>query len=122
MQQRTLGALRRGTLIGLVAAAVGIVVLRIAGVDMPVVPPGLVMLAVAAVAVAVSGRRWVAVVAVVVGIAELVGFFASGSATNLFSPGSFLVGAGTWIRLAGTVAAITAGSLWLFTRPHPATT
>ena len=122
MQQRTLGALRRGTVIGLVAAAAGIVLLRIAGVDMPVVPPGLVMLAVAAVAAAVSGRRWIAVVAVVVGIAELLGLFVSGSASNLFGPDSFLVGAGTWIRLAGTIGAITAGSLWLIRRPHPATT
>jgi hypothetical protein len=109
----TLGAPRRGTVIGLVAAAVGIVLLMVAGVDMPVVPPGLVMLAVAAVAAAVSGRRWVAIVAVLVGVAELVGLMASGSATNLFSPGTFLVGTGTWVRLVGTLVAIAAGSIWL---------
>lgn len=119
--ERTLGAPRRGTVIGLAAAAVGIVLLMVAGVDMPVVPPGLVMLALAAVAAAVSGRRWVAGVAVLVGVAELVGLLASGSATNLFSPGSFLVGAGTWIRLVGTLGAIAAGSIWLVRRRQPAT-
>jgi hypothetical protein len=121
MHEGTLGAPRRGTVIGLVAAAVGIVLLMAAGVDMPVVPPGLVMLAVAAVAAAVSGRRWVAVVAVLVGVAELVGLLASGSATNLFSPGSFMVGTGTWIRLVGTVVAIAAASTWLVRHRQPAT-
>ena len=121
LMERTLGAPRRGTVIGLVAAAVGIVLLMVAGVDMPVVPPGLVMLAVAAVAAAVSGRRWVAVVAVLVGVAELVGLLASGSATNLFSPGTFLVGTGTWIRLVGTLVAIAAGSIWLVRNRQSAT-
>jgi hypothetical protein len=119
--ERTLGAPRRGTVVGLLVAAVGIVLLLVAGVDMPVVPPGLVILAVAAVAAAVSGRRWVAVVAVAVGVTELVGLLASVSATNLFSPASFLVGTGTWVRLVGTVVAIAAASTWLVRYRQPAT-
>ena len=48
---------RRLCVIGLSAGAVGIAILYVSGVEMPVVPPGLVLLVVAAVAVANARGR-----------------------------------------------------------------
>ncbi len=104
-------AARTATIVGLIVGAVGILILRLAGVAMPVVPPGLVMLVVAAVFVAVAPWRWAPVVAIVAGLAEVAGFFASGSADGLFEIGSLGVLAGTWVRLAGILTAVVAGVL-----------
>jgi hypothetical protein len=97
------------TAAGLVAGAVGIGILYPAGVAMPVVPPGLVMLLVAAAVVAFAPWRWAPVVGVLAGLFEVAGFFGSGSAAALTDLGSLDVFAGTWIRGLGIVTAVVAG-------------
>lgn len=119
MQEGTYSSLHRLTAVGLAAAAVGIGILKLGGVAMPVVPPGLVLLLVGAVVVVTSSRRWAAVLALLVGLAELVGTFASGSATELFDPATALVGVGTWIRILGVVMAIMASWPLAFRRRTP---
>jgi hypothetical protein len=96
------------TITGLLVAAVGIVILYVAGVAMPVVPPGLVILLVAAALMA--KWRWATLVGVVAALAEAAGFVGSGSLASLTAD-SFAVAAGTWIRLIGIVVALVAGIL-----------
>jgi hypothetical protein len=66
------------TVAALLVAAAGFVIQIVSGVDVPTVPPGLVIMLVAAL-VAFGPWRWTPVVGVVVGLFLLVGFFASGS-------------------------------------------
>jgi hypothetical protein len=68
------------TAAGLVLCGAGIGILKLAGVDMPTVPPGLVIVLVAAVAVVFLPWRWAPVLGVLAALAEAAGFFASGSA------------------------------------------
>lgn len=119
MTSRTLSPARRTTLLGLILTAAGIVILKVAGVAMPVVPPGLVLLAVAAVLVATVQRRWATVVALLVALSEAAGFLASGSAAGLFDTASLGVLTGTWVRLIGTVVAVVAGA-WAAREPAAA--
>ena len=100
---------RRLCVIGLSAGALGIAILYIAGVEMPVVPPGLVLLVVAAIAVANARGRWAPILGAVVGLAEIAGIFASGATGSLFEVGAPAVLAGSWIRLLGVVLATIAG-------------
>jgi len=102
---------RRATAGGLIVAAAGIAILYVSGVAMPIVPPGLVLLVVGAIIVATVRRRWALVVGLLVALAEIIGFFASGSAAALTDLTSVSVLAGTWIRLLGLVVAIVAGLL-----------
>lgn len=117
-----LSAARRAAQTGLITAAVGIAVLKVAGTAMPVVPPGLVLLVVAAVLVGVVRRRWTLVVGLLLVVAEFAGFFASGSASGLADLGPIGVFAGTWIRLVGLIVAFAAGLIALHgTRASTAT-
>lgn len=119
MQTRNLSTSRRIAIAGLILGALGIVILGVAGLDMPVVPPGLVLLLAAAVAL-VSGRgRWAAVLATVVGVAEIGGFFASGSYVGLLESGSPGLIAGTWIRLLGITTAAVSGLVASFEHNRP---
>jgi len=92
---------------GLVCGAVGIVVLKVAGVAMPAVPPGLVLLLVAAALVAALPRhRWPAAVAVLIGLAEVV---PSVAGAGVLTGGDVLVVVGTVLRIIGAVTAVVAG-------------
>jgi len=108
---------RRLCVIGLSAGAVGIAILYVSGVEMPVVPPGLVLLVVAAVAVANARGRWVVIVGTVVAIAEIAGIFASDATGSLFVANMPGVLTGSWIRLLGVLLATVAGVVAGFTRP-----
>ncbi|HEU5156090.1 MAG TPA: hypothetical protein VFU43_03775 [Streptosporangiaceae bacterium] len=104
-----MSAARWATVAGLAAGAAGIWCQRLAGVSMPVVPPGLVLLVAAAVLVALVRRRWTPIAGVVVALAEIGGLLATGSLTDLadLSPaGVFL---STWLRSLGVLAAFVAG-------------
>jgi hypothetical protein len=81
----------------------------IAGAEMPAVPPGLILLVVAAVLAATVRRRWTGVVAALIGVAELAGLFASGSGADLIDPSPVGLFAGTWVRLIGVTVAVAAG-------------
>jgi hypothetical protein len=94
---------------GLIAAAVGILVLRFSGAAMPAVPPGLVLLVAAAVLVAFSPWRWAPAAGVLIALFELIGYVASGSTYGLFAVDSLGILVGTWVRGIGIVVALVAG-------------
>jgi hypothetical protein len=120
MSNRTpLSPARRATAGGLTVAAAGIAILYVAGIAMPVVPPGLVLLVVGAILVGTVRRRWALAVGLLVGLAEVMGFFASGSVAALTDLTSVSVLAGTWIRLLGLVVAVAAG-VWAMREAVPA--
>jgi hypothetical protein len=100
---------RGATVIGLVAGAVGILVLRLSGGNMPAIPPGLVLLVAAAALVAFSRWRWAPVVGVLVALAEIIGYVASGSTYGLFAVDSIGILVGTWVRGIGIAVAFVAG-------------
>ncbi len=109
-------SVRAATLTGLVTGAAGIGLLKAGGVAMPVVPPGAVLLLVAAVLVAaLPQRRWPAVTAVLVGLAEL---GPSVAGVGDLAGGDVLVSVGTVLRVAGAITAVIAGiMLWRSGRP-----
>lgn len=99
--------LNRATLVtvtGLVAGAVGLVIQKAAGVEMPPVPPGLIILTVVAVLVAVTRWRWTLVLAVLAALAEMPGFV--GSAIDADTAGEL---GGALVRGVGVTAALVAG-------------
>jgi hypothetical protein len=109
--KKWLSGARLATVVGLVAGAAGIGVLRLEGVDMPVVPPGLVLLVGAALMVALAPWRWSPVVGALMGLAEVIGIIASGSVADLVDLSPVGVFIGTWIRTLGVVTALIAGVL-----------
>jgi hypothetical protein len=104
---------RAWTIAGLFAGAAGIVAQKIAGVAMPTVPPGLVLLLVAAGLMLNPRWRWAAVVGVLAGVAEVAGFFGSGTGARLFDLGELGTAAASWLRLAGIAVAVVAGVVTL---------
>lgn len=110
MKQRSL--LTRGsrlTVTALLVAAAGFVIQIVSGVDVPTVPPGLVILLVAAALVAFAPWRWMPIVGVVVGLFLLVGFFASGAVVSLLEPSQLGVFLGAWIQFLAVTIAVVAG-------------
>jgi hypothetical protein len=95
---------------GLLAAAAGIVIQISTGVDYPTVPPGPIILVVAAAIVASTSRRWASYVGVIVPLFLLVGgtiaFTAGDAADNVQDAGHYL---GTIVQWAGELAAFIAG-------------
>jgi hypothetical protein len=97
------------TVIALLVAVVGIVVQIFSGVDYPTVPPGIVILLVAAAIVAFAPWRGAPIAGVLVGLFLLVGFAASGALRNLAVMGQPGVLVGTWIQFLAVIAAVVAG-------------
>ena len=94
----------------LIVAAAGIVVQIIAGVNYPAVPPGLIILLVAAALVLFVPWRWVSLIAVFASGFLLIGGFANaGSRSHLTHPGHPGAFVGTWIEIAATAVAVVAG-------------
>ncbi|MGP4022745.1 hypothetical protein [Actinomadura sp. 3N407] len=92
------------TVTGLVTGAVGLLIQKVAGVEMPPVPPGLVILVVAAVLITATRWRWTLILAVLAALAEIPG--TAGSALDADSAGEI---AGAAVRGGGAVAAVVAG-------------
>ncbi len=94
----------------LIVAAAGIVVQIIAGVNYPAVPPGLIILLVAAALVLFVPWRWVSLIAVFASGFLLIGGLANADSrshlTHLGHPGAFV---GTWIEIAAMAVAVVAG-------------
>ena len=110
MNQRNSLSSGSKTAIGaLLVAAAGFVIQIVSGVEVPTVPPGLVMMVVAATLIAFLPWRWAPAVGVAVGSFLLVGFFASDAAGNLFDPGRLGVFAGAWVQFLGVIVAAIAG-------------
>jgi hypothetical protein len=103
------------TIAGLATGAVGIAILWAAGVVFPFYPPpGLVILGVGAVFVALAPWRWTPWVGVLFGLFVLVGFVVSsvvsGAGTdNLFGEHGPWAVIGTVVQLVGVVTALVAG-------------
>jgi hypothetical protein len=98
---------RNLTAVGLAGIILGIVLLRIAGVDMPAVPPGAVICLAAVILLLAAPWRWVPIVALVGALMEAVPSIAGvGSADH----GTLEV-AGDWIRLLGALTALVFGVL-----------
>jgi len=102
---------RKLAALALAVAAAGIVIQIAGGHDYPVVPPGLVILLVAAGVVWFVSSRWVPLVAVVVGSFMVLGLFAADQAPRLVDPDTALDTIGLWIQLLAVAAAIGAGVL-----------
>ena len=82
MNQRSpLSPAGKATVAALLVAAVGFLVQILSGVDVPTVPPGLL----------------------------LVGFFASGSVGSLLDPGRLGVLVGAWVQFLALIVAVVAG-------------
>jgi hypothetical protein len=98
------GTARSITVAGLMAGALGMALAKLSGMDMPPVPPGAVLLVIAAGLVAcVRERRWPVVVAVLVALAEAVP--SAVSLGNVDGAGQTI---GTLVRLAGALTALVA--------------
>ncbi|TDC48408.1 hypothetical protein E1281_24815 [Actinomadura sp. KC345] len=104
MRKTPLGRAALVTITGLVTAAAGLVIQKVAGVEMPPVPPGLVILTLVTALIAVTPWRWPLVLAVLAALAEVPG--ALGSAADA---GTFGEVAGAAVRTAGAVTAFVAG-------------
>jgi hypothetical protein len=110
-RSRSLSAAGKLTVAGLVAAAAGIVIQIASGAEYPTVPPGLIILLVAAGLVALGARwRWTPLVGVVVALFLLVGgALAPQAREQLGDPGAVGVFVGTAIQLLALVVALIAG-------------
>jgi hypothetical protein len=110
-RSRSLSAAGKLTVAGLVVAAAGIVIQIASGAEYPTVPPGLIILLVAAGLVAPGARwRWTPLVGVVVALFLLVGgALAPQAREQLGDPGAVGVFVGTVIQLLALVVALIAG-------------
>ncbi len=107
-QRSSLLSASKLTVAALLVAAAGFAIQIVSGVDVPTVPPGLVIMLVAAGLVAFLPWRWIPVIGTVVGLFLFVGFFASGAVGNLLDLNRLGVFIGAWIQfLAVIVAAVT---------------
>jgi hypothetical protein len=97
------------TVAALLVAAAGFVIQIVSGVDVPTVPPGLVIMLVAAGLVAFLRWRWIPVVGAAVGLFLLVGFFASGAVGSLLDPSRLGVFVGAWVQFLAVIVAVVAG-------------
>ena len=97
------------TVAALLVAALGFAIQIFSGIDVPTVPPGLVILVVAATVVGLLPWRWVPVVGAFVGLFLFVGFFASGALGNLLDPSRFGVLVGAWIQFLALIVAVAGG-------------
>jgi hypothetical protein len=98
----------RVTLAGLLIGAIGILILWVSGADMPAVPPGIILLLAAAALLAFGPWKWTPIVAIVIGLSEAAGTFAT-SSNLLFDTDPFSWFAGTWVRVIGIVLILVGG-------------
>ena len=108
-QRSSLPTASKLTVAALLVAAAGFVIQIVSGVDVPTVPPGLVIMLVAAGLVAFLPWRWMPVVGAAVGLFLLVGFFASGAVGSLLDPSRLGVFIGAWVQFLAVIAAVVAG-------------
>jgi hypothetical protein len=117
---KTLGRTRLVTVVGLIVGAAGIVLQRVAGVDMPVVPPGLVMLVAAAVLIVFTRGRWAPAVGALVALAEVLALVMTGAAGDLLGGAPAGAVLAIWVRAVGVLVALVAGVATAVTGPRRA--
>ena len=108
-QPSSLHTVGRLTVAALLVAALGFAIQIFSGVEVPAIPPGLVMLPVAAGLVAFLPWRWVPAVGAFVGLFLFVGFFASGAVAVLLDPSRLGVLVGAWVPFLAQIVAVVAG-------------
>ena len=108
-QRSSLPPAGKVTVAALLVAAAGFAIQIVSGVDVPTVPPGLVIMLVAAGLVAFLPWRWIPVVGAAVGLFLLVGFFASGAVGSLLDPSRLGVSIGAWVQFLAVIVAVVAG-------------
>jgi len=108
-QRSSLPPASKLTIAALLVAAAGFVIQIVSGVDVPTVPPGLIIMLVAAGLVAFLPWRWIPVVGAAVGLFLLVGFFASSAVGSLLDPSRLGVFIGAWVQFLAVIAAVVAG-------------
>jgi hypothetical protein len=97
-QRSSLPPASKLTVAALLVAAAGFVIQIVSGVDVPTVPPGLVIMLVAA-----------GVVGTAVGLFLLVGFFGSGAVGSLLEPSQLGVFVGAWVQFLAAIVVVIAG-------------
>jgi hypothetical protein len=108
-QRSSLSLNGKVTVAALLVAAAGFVIQIGSGVDVPTVPPGLVIMLVAAGLVGLLPWRWMPVVGTAVGLFLLVGFFGSGAVGSLLKPSQLGVFVGAWVQFLAAIVAVVAG-------------
>jgi hypothetical protein len=102
---------RRPAVAGLIAAAAGIIVQILGGADYPPIPPGAILLVVAAVLFAVR-TRWTPVVGMLIPLFLSVGAVATPNMRDyLGEPSRAVVFTGTLIQLLGMVVGLVFGAV-----------
>lgn len=97
------------TVVALLIAAAGIVIQIVAGIDFPTIPPGLIILLVAAGLVAFGRWWWTPIVGTVVGLSQFIGLFLAEQGERLLDPGPLGGFVGIWVQLLAVSVAIVAG-------------
>ena len=98
------------TVISLVAAAAGVVIMMISGVDFrTTIPPGLFILLIPAALVAFGRWRWTPIVATLAGLFIVVSYVPSGSTVRLLDLSQFGVFVGLWLQFLASFIALIAG-------------
>jgi hypothetical protein len=108
-QRSSLLSASKLTVAALLVAAAGFVIQIVSGVAVPTIPPGLVIMLVAAGLVAFLPWRWTPVVGTAVGLFLFVGFFASGAVGNLLDLSRLGVFIGAWIQFLAVIVTAVAG-------------
>lgn len=93
----------------LVAAAAGVVMMIVSGVDFPAIPPGLFILLIPAGLVAFGRWRWTPIIATLAGLFIFVGYFPSGAAIRLLDLSQFGAFIGLWLQFLASFVAVVAG-------------
>lgn len=113
---------RSAATLTLLVAAGGFVAQMIAGVtDTPTIPPGLVVIVVAAAVVAFSSWQLAPLIAVAASVFNLVAFVAVGAVDRLDETSPVLGFVGTWLMLLALIIAGVAGALATLTTRHTST-
>jgi len=108
-KQNPLSLAGKLTVAGLIAAAAGVVIQIISGVDFPTIPPVFFILLIPAGLIAFGRWRWTPVSAVLAGLFLTFGLFASGESVRLFDLSQFGGSIGLWIQTLGAAAAAVSG-------------
>ena len=102
----------RLTVVALLIAAVGFVTQMVAGVtDTPTIPPGLVVILVAAGLVAFVPGRWMPLAGVVAGVFNLVASVVVDAMDRLVDPTPVAGFIGAWLMHIGLIAACVVGTI-----------
>jgi hypothetical protein len=108
-QRSSLLSASKLTVAALLVAAAGFLIQIVSGIEVPPVPPGLVILLAAAAMVDLLPWRWMPIVGTAVGLFLFVGFFASGAVGNLLDLSRLGVFIGAWIQFLAVIAAALTG-------------